>query len=67
MKHKCDNCYYRTERENGNESYLICGRLWYKNLAEARARCEKSGKCDDYLTVEIAEEMINRFNEIPNN
>lgn len=66
MKHKCDNCFYRTERDD-NEPYLICGQLWYKNLSEARARCEKSGKCDDYLTVEKAEEIINRFNEIPNN
>lgn len=64
MKHKCDGCYYRTERD-GNEPFLICGRLWYKNLAEARANCEKNGKCEHYLTVERAEEIINRFNEIP--
>lgn len=51
--------------EPGTYAVTLCP-MWYKNLAEARARCEKSGKCDDYLTVEVAEEMSNRFNEIPN-
>lgn len=66
MGHKCDGCFWKTDWNNGVEQYPICEQMWYSTFEIARGRCEIPGTCEDYLSDDLANKIVDRFNEIPN-
>ena len=62
MSHKCDGCY----NKNDKGDYPICELMWYSTLEIAKGRCELPGPCPEYLSIELAEKIADKLNEIPN-
>lgn len=66
MSNKCDRCFYKTGWEDDDGRYPICERMFF-DFDKAKEECLKPGPCEYHLTHEEFMQIVDTFNEIPNN
>lgn len=64
-KHKCFDCFYKTDWKDETHEFPICERGWL-SYQEAKYECEKPGPCPHKVTHEELLTIIDKFNDIPN-
>lgn len=64
MEHKCENCYWNTNWGKEPGQFFICELA--TTFGEAKNKCDTSTPCENYITPEEVERIVETWNSLPN-